>query len=147
MDELQQHFFKRVCCGGKKSENFALCPYISGWHVAIKFSRHLTERKLGSLEISNTTMILFWVVGWILSISLLVMKWSKSNQMLQTIWHHSSVQFSLLFQMVHFFPLSPWGTTLRRLNFPLKSKKGRKGESLALLQIWHFYFRVLIRPF
>ena len=26
---------------------------------------------------------------------------------------------------------------LRRLNFPLKSKNGRKGESLALLQIWH----------
>ena len=37
----------------------------------------------------------------------------------------------------NFAPFAPWGTTLRRSNFPLKSKKGREGESLALLQIWH----------
>ena len=30
---------------------------------------------------------------------------------------------------------TPWVIMLRRLNFPLKNKKGRKGESLALLQI------------
>ena len=36
-----------------------------------------------------------------------------------------------------FLAKTPWGTTLRRSNFPLKSKKGREGESLALLQIWN----------
>ena len=33
---------------------------------------------------------------------------------------------------LEFFSLHPG---LRRLNFPLKTKKGREGESLALLQI------------
>ena len=38
--------------------------------------------------------------------TLLVIQWYKSNNMLQTIWHHSSVQFSLLLQMVHSVLLS-----------------------------------------
>ena len=39
---------------------------------------------------------------------------------------------------------TPWVIMLRRLNFPLKNKKGRKGESLALLQNWHFILGYLL---
>ena len=35
----------------------------------------------------------------------------------------------------NFCPGSPWVKMLRRLNFALKSRKERKGESLVLLQI------------
>ena len=41
----------------------------------------------------------------------------------------------LLFFKSFFEPHTPWVTALQRLNFPLISKKERKGESLALLQI------------
>ena len=47
----------------------------------------------------------------------------------------------------HYAQIPPKGTTkqtltnahpgVRRSNFPFKSKKGREGESLALLQIWN----------
>ena len=52
-------------------------------------------------------------------------------------FYHSSFSFQKLaeFQELERSHMALWGTTLRRLNSPLKSKKEREGESLALLQI------------
>ena len=51
-------------------------------------------------------MTLIQTIPHNLYVTLFVILKNKSNKMLQTIWHHFSVQFSLLFQMVHSILLS-----------------------------------------
>ena len=46
--------------------------------------------------------------------------------------------------IIYVYTCAPWGIPLWHLNLPLKSKKGREGESLSLLQISHLILGYLL---
>ena len=86
-----------------------------------------------NLEVaSNTT---FWGVGCVIGSSCKILDSSLYSV-------HPSFKFHLNLKRKRLQTTPHPG--LRRLNFPLISKKGRKGKSLALLQIWHLILGCLL---